>query len=237
MTYNAKYVILLIVIDHEILKREVQTMNVNSENTKVKTLIDGLEHLYDTIVPNLDEGLRKTLIDGFDQESTEIVLKKTINYLQSKLDCKPLKTNNFKLTYTFDGCKFYDVVNATDEQTAFEYLCWITDANDDLHFVKAEICDELPSYWCPVDWVKPDPAYVSPPVAQYRSLMQSLEVAGITQHDYYTPELDKVMRSLGYTVSDIILVTDDAFDVFNGKYIEYTRQDHYTLRVEITEEN
>lgn len=141
-----------------------------------------------------------------------------------------MKTNNYKLTYIFDGYKFYDVVNAEDEQHAFDYLCWISNDNDDHHLVKAEICNDLPSYWCPVGWVRP----VDVEVARYRSLMKSLEVAGITQHEYYTPELDKVMLSLGYT-ANIILVNDEVFDIFNGKYVEYTRQNHYTLRVEIKE--
>lgn len=214
-------------------------MNTNNESPKIETLIDWLEHLYDAIVPNLDEGFQKTLIDGFDQESTEIVLKKTINYLKSTLDGTPVKTSNFKLTYFYDGCKFYDVVNATDEQTAFSYLCWITNSNDDLHFVKAEICAELPSYWCPVGWVKPDPAYVDPEVAQYRSLIQSLDAEGIKHHDYYTPELDKVMRqSLGYT-QRIVRDAGDDFALWNfapETYVEYTRQNHYTLRVKLKED-
>lgn len=207
-------------------------MNVNNEinkNNALNALIEMLTSIQDRIPENVGKGLYADEMD--------VVLGVTINYLQSMIASTPVKTSNFKLTCIYDGYKFYDVVNATDEQTAFSYLCWITNSNDDLHFVKAEICAELPSYWCPVGWVKPDPAYVFSHVAQYRSLMQSLEVAGITQHDYYTPELDKVMRSLGYSVSDVILVTDDVLGVFNGKYIEYTKQDRPTLRVEIKEDN
>lgn len=153
----------------------------------------------------------------------------------NEINGKPVKTNNFKLTFAYDGYEFNDVVNATDEQTAFSYLCWMVNDNDDLHFVKAEVCNEIPSYWCPVGWVEPAPEDVDVHIAWCRSLMKSLEVAGIMQHDHYTPELDKVMRSLGYT-AHYILVNDDVFSVWNGKYIEYTRQNHHTLRVEIKEE-
>ena len=203
---------------------------------KVPELIEMLTVLSDGINANLSPRRKTTLIENVYPESAAFVINEVIRYLQSMIDGKPVETSSFKLTYTCEGCKFYDVVNATDEQTAFNYLCWITDANDDLHFVKAEICDELPSYWCPVGWIKPKPEDVDTHIAWYRSLMKSLEVAGITQHDYYTPELDKVMRSLGYTVSNVISGSDDVFDVFNGKYIKYTRQNHYTLRVKIKED-
>lgn len=203
---------------------------------KVPQLIEMLTLLRDGVNANLSPRRKTTVIEDVYPESAEFVISEAIEYLKSMIASTPVKTSNFKLIYIYDGYEFYDVVNATDEQTAFSYLCWITNSNDDLHFVKAEICDDLPSYWCPVDWGRPDPAYVDPEVARYRSLMQSLDVAGITQHDYYTPELDKVMQSLGY-IANIVLVADDVFDVFNGKYIEYTRQNHYTLRVEIKEDN
>lgn len=199
----------------------------NIEIRKTNNLIEMLTSIRDRIPENTEKGFYAEL---------EVTLDVTVNYLRSTLDGTPVKTNNFKLTFVYDGYEFCDVVNATDEQTAFNYLCWMVNDNDDLHFVKAEVCDELPSYWCPVGWVMPEPEDVDIHIAWYRSLMKSLEVAGIKQHDYYTPELDKVMISLGYTANHI-LVNDDVFGVWNGKYIEYTRQNHYTLRVEIKEDN
>lgn len=201
----------------------------NIEIRKINNLIEMLTSIRDRIPENTEKVFFAEL---------EVTLDVTVNYLRSTLDGTPVKTNNFKLTFVYDGYEFYDVVNATDEQSAFDYFCWIN--NDDLHFVKAEICDDLPSYWCPVDWVRPDPAYVDPEVARYRSLMQSLDAAGIKQHDYYTSELDKVMRqSLGYT-RRIVRDAGDDFGIWNFAptiYAEYTRQNHYTLRVEIREEN
>lgn len=201
---------------------------------KVPELIEMLTLLRDGVDANLSPQSKITVIEDVYPESAEFVINEAIEYLKSMIVSTPVKTSNFKLTYIFDGCKFRDVVNATDEQSAFDYLCWIN--NDDLHFVKAEICNDLPSYWCPVGWVEPDPAYVDPEVAQYSSLIKSLEVAGIKQHDYYTPELDKIMRqSLGYT-RRIVRDTGDDFGLWNFApeiYVEYTRQDHYTLRVKI----
>lgn len=205
---------------------------------KVPELIEMLTLLRDGVDANLSPQSKTTVIEDVYPESAEFVINEAIEYLKSMIVSKPVKTSNFKLTYFYDGCKFNDVVNATDEQTAFEYFCWISNDNDDYHFVKAEICDDLPSYWCPVDWSRPDPAYVDPEVARYRSLMQSLDAAGIKQHDYYTPELDKVMRqSLGYT-QRIVRDTGDDYGLWNFAptiYAEYTRQNHYTLRVEIKE--
>jgi hypothetical protein len=201
----------------------------NIEIRKINNLIEMLTSIQDQIPKDAEAGFYAEL---------EVALDVTVNYLQSTLDGTPVKTNNFKLTFVYDGYEFNDVVNATDEQTAFSYLCWICNDNDDLHFVKAEICNDLPSYWCPVGWVKPDLAYVNRGVARYRSLMQSLEVAGITQHDYYTPELDKVMRSLGYSAKKVVIgdtVECFACDDRPGTYIDYTRDCHHTLRVEIKE--
>ena len=58
---------------------------------------------------------------------------------------------NYKITYFYDGYRFYDVVRAESAEKAIEYLMW---DDSERHGCKAEETDEEPSYIVPEGWVK-----------------------------------------------------------------------------------
>lgn len=124
--------------------------------------------------------------------------------------------NNYHVHYAFNGCDFYDVVNAESLQQAFEYLRWITEENNMFLLEEgSEITDEIATFYCPVGWTRPE----TREVARLRSLKTALANAGLSE-DKWSEELDAFLKNLGYQVKE----TEDT-DIlgFTEKLLVYTR--------------
>lgn len=134
---------------------------------------------------------------------------------------------NYKITYVFDGCRFFDVVNAESLEKAFEYLKWISEEPSyELLARESGETNAAASYYCPMGWTEPETVEQ----ARRRSLLIALCEAGIKDVYNYSDELDKVMtEQLGYTSE--IKTIESAFALFNETVVEYTRSGAATLQV------
>lgn len=105
---------------------------------------------------------------------------------------------NYKLTYVFDGCRFYDVVNAENLEKAFAYLKWISEEPAfSLLSQESGETNEAATYYCPMGWTEPETVEQ----AKRRSLLTALCEAGIKDVYTYSPELDQTMNEMGYTAT------------------------------------
>lgn len=99
---------------------------------------------------------------------------------------------NYNISFGFDGHTFVEVIEAENAEQAFAYLCWI--CGEDYTLIQASETDDIPSYYCPAKWQRPE----SVEQARKRSLITALERAGIN-YDKWSPALDNFMKKIGYT--------------------------------------
>lgn len=135
---------------------------------------------------------------------------------------------NFKIEIVFDGCSFYDVVEAETAEQAFEYLQWIT--NEKYGHIKTEETSEIATYYCPVGWTKPE----SREQAQWRSLSCYLKANGldIYNNDELRANIDKVdklMSDLMYTKK----IEDREFLSGTRKFAVYEKSGAAALDIEL----
>lgn len=127
---------------------------------------------------------------------------------------------------TLKGYQYYEVVAAETAQQAYEYLCWITE-RDDCDLLKAEeTTTEIPVYWCPEGWTKPE----SVAQAQVRSLQTMLKNSGVEIKGWngicsakFSPELDAFFKSQGYYAAEECDCDDDIFGFVTERSIRYTK--------------
>lgn len=60
---------------------------------------------------------------------------------------------NYKITFTYDGYRFWDVVAAETAEQAIEYFMWIDREN---HNCTACETEEAPTHTVPAGWTKPE---------------------------------------------------------------------------------
>lgn len=132
---------------------------------------------------------------------------------------------NYKIVYTFDGGRFYDVVNAESADTAEEYFLWITESGNDHRVISTEITSDVASYYAPEGWTRPE----SVNDARRRSLLTALQVLGFDPvgTDFaWSEEIHSAMQQLGYSVQ----ITEDTD--FGCVYYRYTKPGSAPLELE-----
>jgi len=131
----------------------------------------------------------------------------------------------YNIIFNFDGYTFNEIVDAENETQAFDYLKWICDSGNDYKLVKITTTEELPAYYCPQGWIRPE----SREQAMKRSLSQALKLSGVNIKEW-SEELDKILKSLGYTAEE--KTETDVFG-FKTKSITYKKSNAAGLSYEI----
>lgn len=116
---------------------------------------------------------------------------------------------NFKVIYRFSGYKFFDYVQAETPEQAGVYLKWIKESEEDYKIISVIESDEIPSYYCPAGWSRPESTgqararcYVTWLNAYLKDFIKEPSTTYHASNLVYSKELEEFLLKDGWKISN-----------------------------------